>query len=57
MRAKQVNESLKIKGDVFDVIKLNKFDKVLAGKSGILGNNSVIISWDIIQRMIQKYKQ
>jgi len=50
-----LNEAFKIKGSIFDTISLDKYNKVLVGPDGILGDKDTIIPWDIVKALMKKY--
>jgi hypothetical protein len=50
-----LNESFKVKGSVFDIISLDKYEKALVGKDGILGYKDTIIPWNIVKILMKKY--
>ena len=50
----KIFESIKIEGIIYD--NISSFGKnIYAGDKGILGDNGVFISWDIIQKLFLKY--
>jgi hypothetical protein len=50
----QINESYKIGNHEFSVLKLGH-DTIYVGEDGILGDNRVVIPWEIINKLIKKY--
>jgi hypothetical protein len=50
-----IEENIKYGGHEFQIIK-TKNGSVKAGKDGILGDHNVLISWDIIMKLLDKFK-
>lgn len=50
-----MDENFKINGHEFNVIKMPE-GSIYVGKDGILGDNNVIISWNVINKLMKKYK-
>jgi hypothetical protein len=51
----QLDENIKYAGHEFQIIK-TKNGAIKAGKDGILGDHNVLISWDIIMKLLDKFK-
>jgi len=51
----QIDENIKYGGHEFQIIK-TKNGAIKAGKDGILGDHNVLISWDIIMKLLDKFK-
>lgn len=50
-----IEENIKYGGHEFQIIK-TKNGAIKAGKDGILGDHNVLISWDIIMKLLDKFK-
>ena len=50
-----LDESIKLGGHVYDVIKIGK-KRIKVGKDGILGDNGENIYWDTIEMLLKKYR-
>lgn len=50
----KISEGLRIKGVTYDNIKLEG-GNIFAGKEGILGNNDILIPWDLVKNLVSKY--
>lgn len=52
----QLDELYKSQGHEYEILKIGH-DTIKAGKDGILGDNDVFISWDIIIKLLDKFKK
>jgi hypothetical protein len=51
----QINELYKIEGHEFEIFKLHH-GTIKAGKDGILGEHNILIPWDVIAKLLDKFK-
>lgn len=57
MKAKKVNETLRIKNNEFKSYDLGSREKVWAGEDGILGKNNTLIPWEFIDDIMKNYRR
>ena len=49
--------SIKLDGEIYDVIKFDNHQHVYVGKNGVMGHNDVLLSWDVLKKLIEKYSR
>ena len=54
--SENLDESIRFKDAYFDTHHINKFDRIYAGKKGILGDKGIIIPWSVVKRLLEKYE-
>lgn len=48
------NEGYKIEGHEYEIFK-TKFGTIKAGKDGILGDHNILIPWNIIIKLLERF--
>jgi hypothetical protein len=51
----EINENYKIGNHEFKVLKIGH-DTIYVGEDGILGDHHVVIPWDVIDKLIKKFR-